>query len=443
MLRTTLAFTTALFLLVAATGCGDILEVDNPNSLVESDLNNPSAANAMANGVEASLTRALGTMLAPYSTATGELTWIGSRNGWGQLDNGTVSNNQNEFSDAAFPYLAEARWQTDDFISRLETFRSEGNLPNDSDLARVYLYGAVAYTTIADMFENYPIDSDGREGAPPVGEENMVQLYDTALTYIDNGLSLATSGSALETNLLGMRARALYSRALWQKVNPGGQVNTDDPLVNSADAVAAAQAALDAMSEDYVYELVLTSSSPDLVVVDLSMALQVNNRAELGFGPTYVDPNPDGTYDPSDTSSSVIFEDAITEEVHPYVKATIDQFVAAGQFANIPVVTAREMRLILAEAALAGNSSLDFATQINALRDLDGLPAYDGSGDASFERELLVNSRQANLFLQGRRLADHYRFEDPAPEWTPARDTPGTFFPITITEIRANPNITQ
>jgi hypothetical protein len=448
MRRSALALTTALFLLVAATGCGDILEVDNPNSLIEEDLNNPSAANAMTNGVEASLTRALGAILAPYSTATGELAWIGSRNGWGQLDIGTVSDPGNEFTDAAFPYVAEARWQADDFIDRLETFRSEGTLPNDRDLGRLYLYGAIAYTTIADMFENYPIDSEGREGAPPVGEENMVQLYSTALTYIDNGLPLVESGSDLEATLLGMRARILHSRAVWQKVNPSGQVNTSNPLVGSTDIVSAAQAALDAMSDDFVYELELTSSSPGLVVGDLSMALQVNDRAELGFGPNYVRPNDDGTYtpndnDPEDGISAVIFEDPITEEVHPHVQQTIDQFVAAGQFADIPVVTAREMHLILAEAALAGVGSVDFATQVNAVRSLDGLPAYDGSGDAAFERELLINSRQANLYLQGRRLADHYRFEDAPPEWTGSRDTPGTFFPITITEIRANPNITQ
>jgi hypothetical protein len=101
------------------------------------------------------------------------------------------------------------------------------------------------------------------------------------------------------------------------------------------------------------------------------------------------------------------------------------------------------MHLILAEAALAGNGSVDFATQINAIRGLDGLAPYDGQGDDDFERDLLVESRQVNLFLAGRRLVDHYRFQDPSEEWTPAgeRDPSGTFFPITITEIRANPNL--
>jgi hypothetical protein len=98
------------------------------------------------------------------------------------------------------------------------------------------------------------------------------------------------------------------------------------------------------------------------------------------------------------------------------------------------------MYLILAEAALAGNGNLDFETQINNLRALDELPSYTGQVDA---QDLLEQSREVNLFLQGRRLADHYRFGDPAAQWGGNRDDPGTFFPITLTEIRANPNLSQ
>ncbi len=58
--------------------------------------------------------------------------------------------------------------------------------------------------------------------------------------------------------------------------------------------------------------------------------------------------------------------------------------------------------------------------------------------------DLLKHSRRVNLFLQGRRITDHYRFQDPATDWQANSDallSPGTFFPITITEIRANPYI--
>lgn len=419
-------------LLALGTGC-DILSVDNPNNLLEDDID-PTAAPSLANGAEASVTRALGAIHAPYHTATSELTWIGSRDAWGQLDLGIVNNERNEFTDAAFPYVGEATWVTQEYISRMKTFREDGDLENVTPLVRTYLYGAIIYTSTADIFDNYVL-SDRREGGEPIGPENMDTQYDQAITWLDEAISLADGSDAVSdrllTTLYAVRARAKYSRALWNKLHP--DVTTGmDALVNNDGATADAQTALDRMSEDFTYELELVSSAPGLVVGDLSMALQINERAELGFSPRYIQPEQDGTFD------SVTFEDMISGDVHPYLQRFINNFIAESQYADIPVVSQRGMYLILAEAALAGNSGLSFETQINNLRALDDLPAYNGQVDAF---ELLKESREVNLFLQGRRLADHYRFETPSPEWTSERNPPGTFFPITITEINANPNL--
>lgn len=428
----TAVFTLAL--IVGLSGC-DVLEVDNPNNLIEEDLQSARSASAMANGAEASVTRALGAVLAPYSAATDELTWIGSRDAWNQLDIGQLNDPANEFSDAAYPYVTEARWTTQEYIGLMEGFNSEGTLSNEQNLIRTYLYGAIIYTSIADMYDNF-VFSDQRETGSPIGKDGMNGLYDTALGYVSSALDLGPEGD-LEAALLGMRARIHYSKALWAKLNP---VDTANPLVNNSDAVTAAQAALGAMTDDFEYELVITGSLPDLVVGDLSIGDQVNSRAELGFGESYVQPAEDGTYAPGDDSevSEVTFADILTGEVHPTMKAVIDNFIAEGEFTNVTVVTAREMHLILAEAALAGNTSLDFTTQINAIRSLDGLTLFSGQVD---ELDMLKQARRVNLYLQGRRLADHYRFDEPSLEWTSRANPPGTFLPIAITEIRSNPNV--
>jgi hypothetical protein len=418
----------AALLSAALVGC-DILEVENPNNLIEDDLGNPAAAPSLANGLEASVARALGAMHAPYHTATGELTWIGSRDAWRELDIGRLDNVSNEFSDAAFPYVAEATWQTRELIRRVEAFREEGTLEDDRTLARLYLYGAIIYTSTADIFDDFVVDSDRREAGEPVGPQNMSRMYDQAIAWLDAAIGLDTG---LQPTLYAMRARAKYSRAVWQKLHPS--VNTDAPLVNNQGAVDDAREALSRANEPLRYELELVPSSPDLVVGDLSMALQINNRAELGFSETYVATEDDGTID------SVSYTDPLSGELHPYLNDFITEFVAADQYADIPIVGQREMYLILAEAALAGNTGTggSFADHINALRDLNDLPPYEGNADA---QTLLVDSREVNLFLQGRRLADHYRFSDPSPQWTESRNAPGTFFPITITEIQANPNL--
>ena len=408
-----------LIAVFSMAGCG-ILDVENPNNLIEDDLDNPAAAEPMANGVEAAVTRALSYILAPYSVGTDECTWVGSRDAWGQLDAGALDFAGNEFTDQAFPYVGEARWMTDEFRGRLESFGGS------ESLARVYFYHAIIYTTIADMFDDFVIGSDRTEPAPPVGDANMASLYDTALASVNSALALNPGGD-LQTALLAMKARIIYSKAVWAKVNP---VDTANPLVNAGGAEA--QAALNAMDPDYRFQLITDGGFQ----LESYMADQINDRLEFTFADTWVQRN-----DAGNKVDHVTFPDMIDGIVHPYLDAFITDFVAARQYADMTIVSAREMHLILAEAALASGDMGGFTTHINNLRTLDGLTPYSGQVDA---QALLEESRAVNLFLQGRRLADLYRFDIMSPEWessTSAVTRPGTFLPITKVEVEANPLI--
>ena len=398
-------------------GC-DILDVENPNNLIEVDLGNSAAAAPMANGLEGALTRALSNITAPYSVATDELTWVGSRDAWGQLDAGAIEFVGNEFTNQAFPFVGEARWMSDNFKDRLEAFAAEGS-GNPVALARVYLYNAIIYTTIADMFDDFVIGSDRTEPAPPVGDANMVGLYDTALGSVNSGLAL-NPPDEWRVALLGMKARIIFNKALWGKVNP---VNTGSPLVNAG--TAEATAALAAMDPDYRFELVADGGFQ----LQSYMAGQINDRLEFTFDDTWVQRIASGL-----KVDHVTYPDMIDGIVHPFLDDFITTFVADQQYANLPIVSSREMHLILAEGALAGGDMGGFTTHINNLRALDGLTAFSGQVDA---RALLEESRAINLFLQGRRLADLYRFGINDVRWNV--NTPGTFLPITKIEIESNP----
>ncbi|ACY47810.1 RagB/SusD family nutrient uptake outer membrane protein [Rhodothermus marinus] len=423
---------------LSIAGC-NLLDVNNPNNLVEEDLGNPAAAEPMVNGVEAAVTRAVQAILTPYSTATDELVWVGSRDAWQQLDFGNVDDPFNEFTDAAFPYVAEARWWADAVIARLEAFRNEGALSDPTVLARAYLYGAIIYVTIADMFDDFAF-SDRMESAPPIGRDGLPQVYDTAINYLDRALAIAEArnNTALQGQILMFRARAKYSKALRAMLRPG-QVQVNG-LVNDAGAVADAQAALAVVDPEARVILDMDPNAPDLVIGDLSLGDQVNSRLEMRIGDTYIQPTPNNKQ-----TQAVIFKDIIdTEVVHPFVEQEITAFHAAGLYPDMTVASEREMHLILAEAMLASGDVNGFATHINHLRTRDGLTPYDPNSSGIEPIEMLRFSRQAYLFLQGRRLADHYRFNDPSPEWRPdgtAMRQPGTFFPITIIERRANPYI--
>ncbi|MFB3131201.1 MAG: hypothetical protein ACE10K_01630, partial [Rhodothermales bacterium] len=300
----------------------------------------------------------------------------------------------------------------------LEAFEAAGS-GDPTALARVNLYQAIIYTTIADMFDDFVIGSDRTEPAPPVGPANMSTLYDTALGSVNSALAMGPS-SDLKKALLGMKARIIFNKAVWAKVNP---VDTGNPLVNAGTAEAAA--ALAVMDPDYRFELVADGGFQ----LQSYMAGQINDRLEFTFDDTWVQRNEAGN-----KVDHVTYVDMIDGTVHPFLDDFITTFVADQQYANLPIVSSREMHLILAEGALAGGDMGGFTTHINNLRALDGLTAFSGQVDA---RALLEESRAINLFLQGRRLTDLYRFGINDSRWSV--NTPGTFLPITKIEIEANP----
>ena len=52
---------------------------------------------------------------------------------------------------------------------------------------------------------------------------------------------------------------------------------------------------------------------------------------------------------------------------------------------------------------------------------------------------MLSHSRAVSLFLQGRRLHDHYRFQERADRWVATRGLRPCFFPISYNERQQNP----
>src|SRR6516162_10946467 len=135
--------------LVALAGCSMFdTNVSNPNAIEESALGDPADAPTLANGLNATVTRMITSVYGPYSVASDELTWVGSRENWGKIDAGLVSDPSNEYNDAAYPLASQARWLSNYTIERLEGFSKAGKLANQTDLARTYVYAAITYITI-------------------------------------------------------------------------------------------------------------------------------------------------------------------------------------------------------------------------------------------------------------------------------------------------------
>jgi len=454
MLRTMIATTSLPF---AFAGC-NILDVSNPNNVVEDALTQPSAATPIANGVNGSVVRALAALWGPYHTVTDELDFVGSQDGFFQLDVGNVSNPIIQFVDQSFPDIAEARWLGDEAIGRLEAFDSASALANRNDLANVYLNTALAYVTIADMFDDFAF-SNRTEPAAPIGETNMAQVYDTAVAYLDRGLAIATAtqNAGIRTQILAMRARAKYSRGLWAKINPPERYPEPkpaplfpvaDPYVNDAGAVADAQAALALMgAADYTWKLTPTING----VGGPNVGNDLNQRREMRIGDEYAVPDP-GAIGRNRTQvvegqPVIALIDPVSGQPDAALRGFVRELITANppQLLPMTLVSAREMHLIVAEAALAAGDLPGFVAGINRVRAFTpGLPPYDGVTPAPLE--MLRHARRTNLFMQGRRLQDMARFGERDDRWQPssaAYVNRGCFFPITEVERQSNPLVTE
>jgi hypothetical protein len=431
-------------LTLAVSGCANPFDTDisNPNAIVDEALQDAAGATTLVNGLGASVTRALASVYGPYHAATDELTWVGSREFWKLLDDGDIDDPVNEYTDGSYPFVSEARWLSNFTIKRVEEFQTAGTLRNRKDLARAYIYGAVIYITIGDMFDDFVIGSDRTDAAGAVGPANMRILYDSAVVYTDKAFAIAqaTADQELQRQALGLRARAKFSRAVWNKIKPA-RTTPADPLVNDAGATADATAALALMANTYRFRLTPTANN----LPGINVGFEMNNRGELRAGDAYVNADPARVIVPAAGIAGIKLRDPISNEPDPVLAAAIDECCRPAVGNNVPFTqtSAREMQLILAEAALAAGNTEGFVSRINQLRAINGLPAYNGTTPAP--RAMLIHARRVNLFLQGRRLADHYRFNDRDPRWIPtfAAAKKACFLPISFVERLSNTGAPQ
>ncbi len=269
-----------LALSLGTVGCE--MEAENPNALVESDLGDPAVAAALANGALNTTSSGISCVLAPVSVASDEATWIGSRDAWGSLDKGEMSDVYNEFVDGQWNQITEGRWMADRAVSALEAFKSEGTLSSDEILARAYLYKGTVRVYIADWFENF-VYSDKTVAGEPFGKGNMMQIYDQAIEAFKAGLS-TTSDSDMKARFNAMLARAYFAKQIHTVIGNAGGFVTD------SNAKSYAEAALATWDETSMYKIEFSSST-----VGSEYSWQINGRSELEFGI-----RPDGIGDPLD-----------------------------------------------------------------------------------------------------------------------------------------------
>ena len=426
---------------LALGGCSDLLDVSNPNDLVEEDVRQQATANAVVNGAMTLVSRSVSESWQPYLVASDEMSWIGSRDAWLSLDHGFLDDPYNEFIDGPFPAMGKGRWMADEAIEILTEHvgNNSGSPPAvldplKMDLARANLYAGIMYMVIGEIQEDFAF-SDKTESGMPVGDANMHQVLDGAISRFSEAITGfgALGDSNMETAARALRARARQSRAIWDVINPSP---SGSGLVNSAEAGADAEAVLAAVGgndSDWTYNLSFSSAS-----TSNSMAGWVNDRKENQIDVSVA------TRNAQNDINGIALQDPVDGVDDPAVIKWLNQWKGGsyldkgGVYPDLTLVSSRMMQLILAENALAGGNEAMFMERINHIRALDGLTPFTGQIE---NMAMHQHTRRVNVLLQGLRLADMYRWGMTDPLWqgsAAATTKPGTMLPISIIEIRAN-----
>jgi hypothetical protein len=399
-------------LTVGTTGCDTLLDVENPNNVVQEDLESATSVNALVNGALALAADAVSEVMVSTADLSDELSHTGSQNWAAELDVGLITNPEGR-SDALFNALSEARWMAEEAIDVASEF--EGELPIPTDVARANIISGILYMTIADNFEDFTF-SNRTEVGPPVGEANMNTVYDIALERFATAESVAAANGATGMVLAAkaFQARTHWAKALWSKLNPPGSAPAD-PLVNDAqaNALAAEVIAEIGATDDWKWQFTYSPATQTNAA-----AGWVNSRQEFVVDAKWADLDAAGR-----SVEEVTYPDPVDGTVDPALDAIVTEFVELFQHPPLTVMSARELHLILAEAALAEGNEAEAVTHINHVREIKGSTPYDPAVHDVGLQDLLVHERVVNMFLQpGRRLLDQYRFDIPARQWAPGSD---------------------
>ena len=414
-------------------------EVKNPNAVTEDAISSAAAAaTSLVTGLYGAVNAAGNQITGTSGAASDELTWVGSREYWNLLDVGDLGDPLNEYTDGQYPYVSQARWMANYVLPKLEGYDKAGSLRNRADLAQAYYLAATIYTLIGENYEDFVLASDRVKNGANVGDANMRVMFDSATAYTGKGLTIATAlnNQPLRARLLAMQARAKWSRAVWATLRaPRGF--PANPLINDAGANADAAAALAAFGSNaarYRFDVIAQNAGGWF-----STGSEMNSRLEIRAGNRYIVPNGAGTR-PLDGAAGISMRDPITGQMDPVTLANINECCRLSSTVNVgwTASSAKEMLLILAEAALASGNTSEFQTRINAIRAVDALPEWTPASTVS-ARDILIHSRQVNLFLQARRLTDHYRFQIRSDRWVATRGNKPCFFPISYNERQQNP----
>ncbi len=422
-----------LVLLVGGLGLGligcDTFEVKNPGRILDIDLNQPGALDALVTGMSADFSEGfddlafLGARLSDEMEASGSY-FLSTRVRHGIID----------YRDTD-PYWEDAqrsRFVAEDGLRRMKEVLGDA-FNGDPRVARAYFFAGLSNRVLGENFCRVVFD-----GGP---DEPKAAAFQRAVQYFTEGIAQAQQAGAndLLLAMYGGRAQAYMGLGDWDKA--------------LADAAR--------VPTDFVYYALYSDNSTREYneIYD-----ETHRRHEMSAYKTLANIVADergGTPDPrapfTDCREGGCPNTQGADGSTPHLRQ--EKYQSYG--ADIPVVKGTEMRLIEAEAALVNGDLNTFIAKINEVRAFYGLdPAEQVYSDAargtigSLDKDyatvddawdILDRERHLTLWLEGRRLWDLHRWDHPFLQGGtivyPGVNPRASCIPISQSECQTNDNI--
>jgi hypothetical protein len=355
-------------------------DVVNPGVITEDALEKPEAIDMITNGFIADVEAAFEDHVLHTGLASDELTFSGTRSWLFYMGNGDMRPTDGEYT---FDDAAKATWTT---VMGLE--RLQGLDANADQLAIANLYAGFMHRTMGETYCAYVFD----------GGEMMDQStwFTRALSYFQ----AAASGSGdIGMAAMAGQAQALLLLGRYQEAAAAAAQVTNDLFAWYAHYTDQDTSILWEETQNQTQATVWETSIAALAEPDPRAPWEDEGRFGAGGTAKYY-------------------------RQDKYDERTDDHAFAKGW----------EMRLIEAEAMLQNGQWQEAMTKINHVRSGFDLPAAVATNETE-AWEALKQERLILLWLEGRRLADLSRWNDP---FLSGRDQ---CFPFSQGEINSNPNL--
>jgi starch-binding outer membrane protein, SusD/RagB family len=431
-----LAAAVALAAVAAVAGCGDVLEVEDPQSFVDERLDDPNAIDPVANGVEGDFMLSLDDVAIFTGMLSDELESTSTWQAWDDISEGNITHDWfSEIPDNFTPaqnLLLRARYSA---VDAEERFRRVLGDTADRHPAMIKVKATDAWTDV-ELGMSY---CESPAGPTKPGEESGPAVSDTvifqqALTKLQATLDLVPAASMPDDE-----------KAAWTAYLQAGLARTNLMLGNYAAALAAAEAVPPGFRKQAIFSA--TSDAQNNVAAN--QGHPAYNRA-AGMRTIWL---------PQVDTVAGFLRDPFSGELDRRVPITFDvndanglrlgvnnrtPFIGNGKAATleapIDITDRAEMNLIEAEVYWRQGNFPVAIDRMNRNRAAAGLPSLVDPGTSEGVFDMLLQERFAELFVEGHRMQDLYRFGLVGARLGPGR---ATKLPLSRTEILNNPALTE